>query len=89
MLTRAPLRPGQKGTHRFAQKYGEHLACVRCRYDYPDKTVELIIDDQSWEPPPPHPQQARTPARQAHYTRQARCVSATTRRTRSGDQGRR
>ena len=44
MLTRAPLRPGQKGTHRFAQKYGEHLACVRCRYDYPDKTRHKTVE---------------------------------------------
>ena len=74
MITRAVLRPGQKGTHRLVQKYGERLVCVRYRYDYPNKTryktVELIIDAQPWEPPPPHPQETRAPTREVHYTRQ-------------------
>lgn len=54
MDVKATLAPGQKGTKRLVQEYGDQLVCVRYRYDklrqkrY--KTVELIIDEQEWQP---------------------------------------
>lgn len=41
------LVPGQKGTVRAYDKFGEDLVCVRYRYDekgFRIKTVELIVD---------------------------------------------
>lgn len=54
MRTRLHLKPGQKGTKRLSEKYGEQLICVRYRYDEDTKkrykTVELIVDIADWEP---------------------------------------
>jgi hypothetical protein len=40
-------------------RYGDRLVCVRYRYDAGAgmryKTVELIIEQARWTPPPPHP----------------------------------
>lgn len=51
------LKPGQKGTKRLTDKYGDALACVRFRYDAQLrqrlKTVELIVERSDWAPPPP------------------------------------
>ena len=44
MLTRAVLRPGQKGAHRLVQKYGGRLVCVRYRCDYPDETRHETVE---------------------------------------------
>lgn len=56
MKTRLILKPGQRGTKRLSEKYGESLVCVRFRYDAVTrqrlKTVELIIERTDWEPPP-------------------------------------
>ena len=56
MKTRLILKPGQRGTKRIAEKYGDALVCVRFRYDAATrqrlKTVELIIERTDWEPPP-------------------------------------
>jgi len=55
MKTRLILKPGQRGTKRLTDKYGEALVCVRYRYDAATrqrlKTVELIIERTDWEPP--------------------------------------
>jgi hypothetical protein len=52
-------RPGQRGTQKLVTRYGERLICVRYRYDAVSgtryKTVELIVDQAAWNPPPPHP----------------------------------
>ena len=49
-------RPGQRGTRRLMQHYGEQLVCVRYRYDAKAgkryKTAEIIIDEAEWTPPP-------------------------------------
>lgn len=49
MKVYAHLKPGQKGTRRLTEQYGERLLCVRYRYDSLHgvklKTVELIIDE--------------------------------------------
>lgn len=56
MKTRLILKPGQRGTKRLTDKYGDHLVCVRFRYDAISKqrlkTVELVIERTAWEPPP-------------------------------------
>jgi hypothetical protein len=50
MKAYAHLKPGQKGTMRLQQKYGETLLCVRYRYDeirrVKLKTVEIIVDEK-------------------------------------------
>jgi len=56
MKTRLTLKPGQHGTKALMKKYGDALVCVRFRYD-PEKgqrfkTVELIIGQSDWTPPP-------------------------------------
>lgn len=44
------LKPGQKGTLRLVEKYGEALICIRYRYDEIRgvrlKTVEIIVDEK-------------------------------------------
>ena len=56
MKTRLILKPGQRGTKKLSEKYGDDLVCVRFRYDAATrqrlKTVELIIERTDWEPPP-------------------------------------
>ena len=56
MKTRVILKPGQKGTKRLVEQYGDALLCVRYRYDAKAhkqyKTVEIIISETEWTPPP-------------------------------------
>ena len=55
MQTRLKLKPGQRGTKRLLDEYGDRLVCVRYRYDEQRKrrfkTVELIVGEADWEPP--------------------------------------
>ncbi len=48
------LRPGQKGTRRYVDRYGDRLVCVRYRYDESQRrrftTVELVVEDGEWAP---------------------------------------
>ncbi len=50
MKSYAHLKPGQKGTRRLQEKYGDALLCVRYRYDevrgVKVKTVELIVEER-------------------------------------------
>lgn len=45
------LKPGQKGTRRLVEQYGESLLCVRYRYDQKRgvrlKTVEIVVEEKS------------------------------------------
>lgn len=54
MRTGATLRPHQRGAQRLLAQYGERLLYVRYRYDEQHKTrlktVELIVEQQPWEP---------------------------------------
>lgn len=49
MDIRATLKPGQNGTKRLREKYGDRLLCVRYRYDEETgkryTTVELIEEE--------------------------------------------
>ena len=54
MKTHTHLKPGQKGTRRLVEKYGDALLCVRYRYDEKRqvkmKTVEIIVDERPCKP---------------------------------------
>lgn len=58
METRLTLRPGQNGTKKLVQRYGERLLRVRYLYDAKSgqrlKTVELIVEAVPWRPRPRH-----------------------------------
>ena len=55
MKTHCHLKPGQKGTKRLVEKFGQSLLCVRYRYDEKRgirvKTVEIVVEEQPWQPP--------------------------------------
>jgi len=52
MQTKLVLKPGQAGTKKLVEKYGDMLVCVRYRYDEEKKkrykTVELIEAEANW-----------------------------------------
>ena len=54
MKTQSHLKPGQKGTKRLFEKYGDSLLCVRYRYDEKRgvrlKTVEIIVEEKPCRP---------------------------------------
>ena len=54
MEARVTLRPGQRGTKKLVQRFGERLICVRYRYDASQRkrftTVELIVEEVPWQP---------------------------------------
>ena len=53
MKTQTHLKPGQKGTKRLVEKFGDALLCVRYRYDESRgvrlKTVELVVEEKAWK----------------------------------------
>ena len=53
MKTLKKLIPGQPGTKKLFEEYGDKLFCVRYRYDSEHqrkiKTVEIIIEEGTWE----------------------------------------
>jgi hypothetical protein len=67
MKTRLILKPGQPGTKRLVEKYGESLVCVRFRYDAESrqrlKTVELLVEKTDWNPPQRYDAEALVPVR--------------------------
>lgn len=54
MEARVTLRPGQRGTKKLVERFGERLLCVRYRYDPRRRrrvtTVELVVAEVPWEP---------------------------------------
>ena len=56
---RLTLAPGQRGTKKLAQKYGDNLVCVRYRYDEDEKrrytTVEIEAAVVDWDRNPARP----------------------------------
>ncbi len=63
MEIRTVRRPGERGTQKLVAQYGERLVCIRYRYDQAKKkrykTIELIVAQEDWRPPEPHPQEER------------------------------
>lgn len=55
MKSHCHLKPGQKGTKRLVEQYGESLLCVRYRYDQKRgvrlKTVEIVVEERPWKSP--------------------------------------
>ena len=53
MKSHCHLKPGQKGTKRLVEQYGESLLCVRYRYDENRKvhlkTVDLRVILENYE----------------------------------------
>ena len=53
MKAKRKLNPGQPGTKKWLEKYGDDLVCVRYRYDAESKqratTIELIVEQKKWE----------------------------------------
>jgi hypothetical protein len=51
MKSRKHLKPGQNGTKRLVEQYGDALLCVRYRYDEKRgvhlKTVEIIVEEKA------------------------------------------
>jgi len=54
MLIKACLKPGQNGTKKWSEQYGDSLVSVRYRYDKDTKrrytTVEIIVEEGEWTP---------------------------------------
>lgn len=54
MYTKLCLKPGENGTKKWLEIYGERLVAVRYRYDENShkryKTVELIVEERDWVP---------------------------------------
>jgi hypothetical protein len=52
MEARTTRRPGQKGTKRLMERFGDRLLFVRYRYDPAGRrrvtTVEIIVDEAPW-----------------------------------------
>ena len=50
MKTRKHLKPGQMGTKRLVEQFGDALLCVRYRYDEKRgvqlKTVEIVVEEK-------------------------------------------
>ena len=53
MKTRKILKPGQPGTKKWMEKYGDRLFCVRYRYNEASHqkitTIELIVEKNHWK----------------------------------------
>lgn len=54
MKTQTHLKPGQKGTKRLVEQFGDSLLCVRYRYDAKRgvrlKTVEIVVAQKEVRP---------------------------------------
>jgi hypothetical protein len=54
METRLTLKPGERGTKKLQEFYGDRLIAVRYRYDPVTrkrmKTAEIIVDEREWIP---------------------------------------
>ena len=54
MRTQVTLQPGQKGTKKLCDRYGDQLVCVRNRYNEARRgqlnTVEVRVEEMPWRP---------------------------------------
>ena len=52
-MIRRIMQPGQPGTKKLVERYGDNLICVRYRYDDKKKmmykTMEIIIESKPWQ----------------------------------------
>jgi hypothetical protein len=52
METKRTLKPGQPGTLKYVQQYGDSLVCIRYRYDETRNlcytTAELIVEKRTY-----------------------------------------
>jgi hypothetical protein len=75
MEIRTVRKPGDPGTRKLLAQYGERLVCIRYRYDAARrkrfKTIELIVTEEDWHPPAPHPEDdgSTRPAPKRYATR--------------------
>ena len=62
------LAPGDPGTKKYVQEYGDRLICVRYKYDKAEKvklkTIEIVVSKEPWEP-----RQGYTPVNKYVYIR--------------------
>lgn len=53
MKAKKMLKPGQPGTKKWMNKYGDRLYCIRYRYDETQKrkmiTAEIIVEESEWK----------------------------------------
>ena len=53
MTIKKILRPGDPGTKKTVEKFGDRLVCIRYRYDQQKqiryKTAEIILEEKSWK----------------------------------------
>ena len=53
MTIKKIMQPGQPGTKKLLERYGDNLICVRYRYDDQKrmmyKTIEIIIESKPWQ----------------------------------------
>ena len=74
MQIRTVRKPGDPGTLKLMERYGDKLISVRYRYDAVRgkrlKTIELIVEEEDWSPVtnPESPPEATPPQPEAHYT---------------------
>jgi len=73
MLIRTVRKPGDPGTLKLMERYGDRLVSVRYRYDATRgkrfKTIELIVEEQDWSPvQEAHPAPVPTSPPEAHFT---------------------
>ena len=54
MQVKSCLKPGQKGSKKWVDIYGDRLVCVRYRYDAEKRrrytTIEIIAEEDDWVP---------------------------------------
>ena len=66
MQVKLVLKPGQHGTRKWIEKYGDKLVSVRYRYDADNrkryKTVEIIVEETTWIPSEIIPKITRSPS---------------------------
>ncbi len=74
------LRPGQHGTRRHVQKYGDQLLLVRYRYDATRQrrltTVELLVEEVPWVPPADQIVQVRVDYEEAELRQRLKAAGA-------------
>lgn len=73
MEIRTVRKPGEPGTLKLKERYGDRLVSVRYRYDAARgkryKTIELIVEEQDWMPAPQTElPPAQKPAPEVRYT---------------------